>query len=40
VHDFITDGEFQPNDVMATAATTMLDELSKVATALRPLRNR
>lgn len=40
VHDFITDGEFQPTEAMATAATTMLDELSKVATALRPLRNR
>lgn len=38
VNNFIADGEFQANDAMNTAATTMLDELSKVATALRPLR--
>jgi NAD(P)H-dependent FMN reductase len=39
VHNLIADGEFSPSDVMATAATTMLDELVKVATALRPLRD-
>jgi NAD(P)H-dependent FMN reductase len=38
VHNFIADGEFTPHEVMATAATTMLDELHKVAAALRPLR--
>lgn len=39
VHSFVADGEFKANDIMTTAATTMLDELGKVATALRPLRN-
>ncbi|WP_248294893.1 hypothetical protein [Actinoplanes sp. TBRC 11911] len=40
VHNFLAGGEFTPTDVMSTAATTMLDELVKVATALRPLRGR
>ena len=31
-------GEVQANDVMETAAKTMLDELVKVAAALRTLR--
>lgn len=34
------DGEIHPNDVMTAAAKGMLDELEKVATALRPLRER
>jgi NAD(P)H-dependent FMN reductase len=32
-------GEVQPNEVMETAAVAMLDELLRVAAALRPLRD-
>jgi NAD(P)H-dependent FMN reductase len=32
------DGQIHPNDVMTGAAKGMLDELKKVATAIRPLR--
>jgi hypothetical protein len=32
------DGVIHPNDVMSGAATLMLDELAKVAEALKPLR--
>ncbi len=38
VHSFVQDGKLVANDVMTAAAKTMLDELSKVATALKPLR--
>jgi NAD(P)H-dependent FMN reductase len=38
VRNFLVDEEFQANDVMTGAAATMLDELSRVATALQPLR--
>ena len=38
VGSFLKDGVIHPNDVMTNAATAMLDALSKVATALKPLR--
>ena len=38
VGTFLHDGVIQPNDVMTGAATAMLDELGKVAAALKPLR--
>ena len=38
VGTFLRDGVIHPNDVMTGAATAMLDALSKVATALKPLR--
>jgi hypothetical protein len=39
VHQLIgPDGEVQPNEVMETAGVAMLDELVRVAEALRPLR--
>ena len=38
VGTFLHDGVIQPNDVMTSAATAMLDELGKVAAALKPLR--
>jgi NAD(P)H-dependent FMN reductase len=39
VHQFIgADGRVQPNEVMEKAAVAMLDELVRVAVALRPLR--
>ena len=40
VHSFLgQDGQIHPNETMTGAAAAMLDELSKVATALRPLRS-
>jgi NAD(P)H-dependent FMN reductase len=39
VANFVVDGELRANDVMTTAAATMLGELSKVAAALKPLRD-
>jgi NAD(P)H-dependent FMN reductase len=38
VQQFLTDGEFRPNDVLEAAATAMLAELARVSDALRPLR--
>ena len=38
VHNQLVDGRFDPSATTETAATTMLDELHKVAEALRPLR--
>lgn len=38
VWTFLAEGQITPNDVMTAAATTMLDELGKVAVALQPLR--
>ena len=38
VHSFLADGEIKPNEMMTSAAAAMLDELSKVATVLQPLR--
>src|SRR5690606_14052109 len=38
VHQRIEDGEFVPNDITEKAATTLLDELSRYAKALRGLR--
>ena len=38
VHSFVENGEVKPNEVMTSAAAAMLDELSKLATALLPLR--
>ena len=35
---FLTDGEFRPNDVTEAAADAMLDELAGYAEALRPMR--
>jgi hypothetical protein len=32
------DGQIHPNETMTGAATAMLDELGKVAAALKPLR--
>ena len=34
------DGRLSPNEVMESSATAMLDELLRVTSALRPLRNR
>lgn len=34
----VTDGKFQPNDVIEASATRMLDELHRWATALEPMR--
>jgi NAD(P)H-dependent FMN reductase len=40
VHSFRgEDGQIHPNDTMTGAARAMLDELSRVATALKPLRS-
>ena len=36
---FIDDGVVEPNDTMTQAADTMVDELVRVAAALRPLRD-
>jgi NAD(P)H-dependent FMN reductase len=38
VRTFLEDDEIKPNDVMVSAATSMLDVLAKVSTALKPLR--
>ncbi|MFJ9888989.1 NADPH-dependent FMN reductase [Streptomyces sp. NPDC091287] len=38
VQEFIIEGELAPNQVMTSAAGAMLDELVRVAAALRPLR--
>jgi NAD(P)H-dependent FMN reductase len=38
VATFLRDGVLEPNDIMTNAAATMLNELGKVATALKPLR--
>ncbi|PVC83703.1 NADPH-dependent FMN reductase [Streptomyces sp. CS090A] len=38
VQEFIKEGELAPNEVMTSAAGAMLDELVRVAAALRPLR--
>ena len=38
VHQFLTDGEIVPNDVMTTSAKAMLDELVRVTQTLKPLR--
>jgi len=38
VHSLIHDGRLVPNEIMTKAATAVLDELAKVATALKPLR--
>ncbi|MEV7845237.1 NADPH-dependent FMN reductase [Streptomyces cyaneofuscatus] len=38
VQEFIREGELAPNEVMTSAAGAMLDELVRVAAALRPLR--
>jgi NAD(P)H-dependent FMN reductase len=38
VQQFIKDGTFVPDDVIAAASKTMLDELVRMAEALRPLR--
>ncbi|GID28295.1 NADPH-dependent FMN reductase [Paractinoplanes brasiliensis] len=38
VHSLVHDGQFQPTDVTTAAATTMLDELARVAPAMRTLR--
>jgi NAD(P)H-dependent FMN reductase len=38
VQQFLTDGEFKPNDVLEDAATAMLAELARVSDALGPLR--
>jgi NAD(P)H-dependent FMN reductase len=39
VQQFLNDdGEIQPNEIMDTAATALLDELLKIADALAPLR--
>ncbi len=35
---FLMDGAVQPNQIMEAAAVAMLDELARVAEALRPLR--
>lgn len=35
---FLVDGEFRPNDLITTGATTMLDELHRWAGALKALR--
>jgi NAD(P)H-dependent FMN reductase len=37
-HHISEDGAFQPTDIMTTAVTAMLEELLRVAEALRPLR--
>jgi hypothetical protein len=38
VATLLHDGVLEPTDKMTNAAATMLDELGKVATALKPLR--
>ena len=38
VHSHIVDGRFDPSETTEAAATAMLDELVKVARALKPLR--
>ncbi|XVU20826.1 NADPH-dependent FMN reductase [Actinoplanes sp. CA-054009] len=38
VSNFLVDGQIQPNETMRNAATTVLDELGRVAAALKPLR--
>lgn len=38
VQQFLQDGQLVPNDVLATSATTMFDELVRVSEHLRPLR--
>ena len=38
VQQFLNDGHFQPTDIHETAATSMLEELERVARALRTLR--
>jgi len=38
VHQFVDDGAVVPNDIMATSAKTMLDELKRTTDALTPLR--
>jgi hypothetical protein len=39
VNNFLKDGQIQPNEVMTAAVPAMLDELTKLATALKPLRS-
>jgi hypothetical protein len=39
VHQFVTGGEFQPNDGMTAGVAAMLGELLRVTEALRPLRS-
>ncbi|MFF1273077.1 NADPH-dependent FMN reductase [Streptomyces marokkonensis] len=39
VQEFVKDGELAPNQVMTSSAKAMLDELTRVADALRPLRS-
>lgn len=39
VHTFLEDGVIKPNETMVGAAAGMLDELSKLTTALKPLRD-
>jgi hypothetical protein len=38
VQQFIVDGKVVPNDVMTTSAKVMLDELVRVSSTLRTLR--
>jgi NAD(P)H-dependent FMN reductase len=38
VQSMVTDGTFEPTDIVAASAKTMLDELVKLAAALEPLR--
>jgi NAD(P)H-dependent FMN reductase len=38
VHSMMRDGVFEPTDIVAASAKTMLDELVKLAAALGPLR--
>jgi hypothetical protein len=38
VQSFLADGVIEPNETMTNAAAAMLDELSKLAAALGPLR--
>lgn len=38
VQEFIDDGRFTPNEIMTSSAKAMLDELTRVANALGPLR--
>ncbi|MBU2670738.1 NAD(P)H-dependent oxidoreductase [Actinoplanes bogorensis] len=39
VHSNVVEGQFQPTDITSAAATTMLDELARVAPALKALRS-
>ena len=39
VHSLVQEGELRPTEIMTTAATAVLNELAKVSTALKPLRD-